>query len=97
MHDHIAIIKYEPAFLGLPLDTALFLMFLFGRFQYTFGERVEHTVTGAVTNHKIICKRRDVFDVKEQDVFALFVLQGRDNLMCKFECVQISPLHVIAN
>jgi hypothetical protein len=30
MYNHIAIIEYEPAFLGLPLDTAFFLMFLFG-------------------------------------------------------------------
>ena len=33
---------------------------------------------------------------KKQDVFALFVLQGVDDFMGKFECVQISPLFLFA-
>ena len=97
MHDDIAIVKYEPAFMGLSLDASFSLMCLFGRFQYAFREGVQHTVAGAVANYEIICKRRDVFDVKQQDVFTLSVLQGIDDFMCKFECVQISPLHVIAS
>ena len=96
MHNYVTIIEHEPAFLSLPFDPSFFLMFLFGCFQHTFGKRVEHTVAGAVANDEIICKRRDVFDVEKQDVFALFVLQGSDNYMCKFECVQISPHDVIA-
>jgi hypothetical protein len=91
MYHHIAVIEHEPAFLGLPFDATLFLMILFGRFQYTFGECVEHSVTGAVANNKIICKRRDVFDIEKKDVFALFILQGGDDFMGKFKCVQISP------
>jgi len=97
MYNHITIIEHEPAFLGLTLDTSFFLMVLPSCFQYTFGKRVEHTVAGTVANDEIICKRRDVFDVEKQDVFALFVLQGSDNFMCKFECVQISPLYNICH
>jgi hypothetical protein len=96
MHHHIAVIQQEPALLGLPFDAPFFLMFLFGCLQHPFGKRVEHPVAGAVANDEIICKRRDVFDVEKQDVFALFVLQGGDDLMCKFECVQISPLFIFA-
>jgi hypothetical protein len=92
MHDHIAVIQHEPTLLGLPFDASFFLMFLFGCLQHTFGKRVEHPVAGAVANDEIICKRRDVFDVEKQDVLALFVLQGGDDFMCEFECVQISPL-----
>jgi len=92
MHDYIPVVEHKPAFLSLPFDASFFLMFLFGCLQHTFGERVEHPVACAVANDEIICKRRDVFDVEKQDVFTLFVLQGGDNFMCKFECVQISPL-----
>jgi hypothetical protein len=70
-------------------------MLLFGRLQHAFGKRVKHTVAGTVTNDKIICKRRDVFDVEKQDVFALSVLQGVDDLLGKFKCVQISPLYFL--
>jgi hypothetical protein len=84
MYHHIPIIEHEPALLSLPLDPPFFLMFLFGGFQNTLGKPVQHPVAGAVADDEIICKRRDVFDVKKQDVFALFVLQGGDDLMCKF-------------
>jgi hypothetical protein len=96
MYNYIAIIEHKPAFLGLPFDASFFLMFLLGCLQHTFGQRVEHAVTGAIANDKIICKRRDVLDVEKQDVFTLFVLQGSDDFMCKFECVQISPLFMFA-
>lgn len=92
MDNDIAIIEHEPAFLGLSLYASLFLVFLFGCLQHPFGKGVEHTVTGAIANDEIICKRSNVFDVEKQDVFALFVLQGGDDFMCKIECVQISPL-----
>jgi hypothetical protein len=84
MYHHISVIEHEPTLLSLPFDPPSFLMFLPGGFQHTFGERVEHPVAGTVADDEIICKRRDVFDVKNQDVFALFVLQGGDDLMCKF-------------
>ena len=91
MYNDIAIIEHKPAFVGLPLDASFFLMFLFGCLQHTFGKRVQHAVAGTVANDKIICKRRDVFDIEKKDVFALFILQGCDDFMGKFKCVQISP------
>ena len=91
MYNNITVIKDKPAFLGLALDTALFLVILFCGFEHSLGERVKHAVAGAVADDKIIGKRCDVLDVEKQDVFTLFVLQGGDDFMCKFECVQISP------
>ena len=95
VYDHIAVIEHQPTFISLSLDAPSFLVVRLRGFQHTFGKRVEHTVTGAVANDKIICKRRDVFDVEKKDVFALFVLQGGDDFMGKFKCVQRSPLFII--
>jgi len=94
MNDYITVIEDQPAFLGLALHTAFFLMILLCGFEDCLGERVEHPVAGAVADDEIIGKRCDVLDVEKQDVLALFVLQGVDDLMGKFECVQISPLTV---
>lgn len=91
MHDHIAIVEDEPAFMGLPLHAALLFVILLGGFEHGFGKRVEHAVTGAVADDEVIGKRCDVLNVEKQDVFTLFVLQGGNDFMCKFECVQISP------
>ena len=91
MHDHVTEIHDEPAFARLPLDPSLFLVILFCSFQHPFGEGVEHAVACAVADDEIIGKGCDIFDVKKQDVFALFVLQGVDDFMCKIESVQISP------
>jgi hypothetical protein len=97
MDDHIPVIEDKPAFLGLTLHAALFLVVFLCGFEYRLGKRVEHPVTGAVADDEIIGKRRDVFDVEKQDVFALFVLQGVDDFMGKFECVQISPQLIRSN
>jgi hypothetical protein len=94
MYNDITIVEHKPAFLRLALHPSFFLIFVFRGLQNAFGERVEHPVAGAVANDEVICKRRDVFDVEKQDVLALFVLQGSDDFMCKFECVQISPLNL---
>ena len=84
MDDDIAVVEDEPAFLRLAFHTTLFLVILLGGFKHGFGERVQHAVAGAVADYEVIGKRCDVFDIEEQDVFTLFVLQGCDDLMCKF-------------
>ena len=81
MHHHVPEIEQEPAFARLSFYTALFLEIAFGCLQHALGQCVEHAVTGAVADDEIIGKRCDVFDVEEQDVFALFVLQGFDDFM----------------
>src|SRR5215208_2183861 len=95
MYNDVTKIKNKPTLTRLPFYAALFLIILLQGFQDTLGKRVEHTVTCPVADDEIIGKRCDVFNVQEQDVFTLFVLQGFDNFMCKFECVQISPLFMV--
>ena len=92
MNDHISKIHYQPAFAGLTFDAAAFLVIFFCGFEHAFGQRVQHTVAGAVAPYKIISKGCDVLNIEKQNVLALFVLEGFDDLMCKFECVQVSPL-----
>jgi hypothetical protein len=84
MQDHVAEVDHEPAFGRLSFHTTPFLKILFQRFQDSFCKRVEHAVTGTAADDKIICKGCNVFDVKKQDVFPLFVLQGFDDFMSKF-------------
>ncbi len=95
MDDHVAEIEHEPAFARLAFHAALLLIILLGRLHHAFGERVEHAVTRPIADDEVICKGCNIFDVEKQDVFALFVLQGFDDFMCKFKCVQKSPLEVI--
>ena len=95
MHDHISIVKQEPAFLGLAFYAALFLIVFLGCFQYPFGKRIQHTVAGAVAEDEIVGEGRNVLNVEKQDVFALSILQGFNDFMCKFECVQISPHYYV--
>jgi len=64
MHDYVAVIEHEPAFVGRSVDAASFLVVLFGGFQHAFGERVKHTVAGAVANDEVISKRCHVFNIQ---------------------------------
>ncbi len=84
MDDHVAEVEHEPAFAGLSLHAAFLFVVLLGFLQHALGERVKHTVAGAVADDEIIGKRCNILDVKQQDVFALFVLQGFDDFMGKF-------------
>ena len=92
MHDHISIVEHQPAFLRLSLDAAFFLVFLLRHLQDAFRKRVQHAIAGAIADHEIISKRCDILNIEKQDVFALLVLQGGNDFMCKFKCVQRSPL-----
>ena len=92
MYDHVTKVHHQPAFARFSLHAALLFVMCLGRFQHAFGERIQHTVAGAVAKNKIVGEVGNPLDVKEQDVFALFVLQGFDDFMGKFECVQVSPL-----
>jgi len=92
MYHNIAEIHNKPAFTSLTLDATSFLVILLHSFQYALGERIEHAVTSSIADHEIIGKRCNIFDIEKQDVFTLFVFQGFDDFMGKFECVQISPL-----
>lgn len=91
VHDHVAVVHHQPALLRFAVHAALLFMVLFRRFEYPFGKGVQHSVAGAAADDEIVGKGRDVLDVEEQNIFALLILQGFDDLMCKVECVQVSP------
>jgi hypothetical protein len=84
MYHHIAEVEHEPAFARSSLHAAFLFVVLLGRFQHALGKRVEHAVAGPVADDEVIGKRCNILDVKKQDVFALFVLQGFDDFMGKF-------------
>ena len=73
-----------------------FLMFGANVFDGGFGECVDHAVTRARTDYKIVSKRDDIFQIYQDDIFAFFVFKGVYDFACKFQCVQISP-HGLVN
>ena len=63
MHDHVAVIEHEPAFVGFAVDAAPFLIIIFCGFKHALGERVQHAVAGAVADDEVIRKGCHVFDI----------------------------------
>ena len=92
MHDHITEVHHQPAFAGLAFDATSLLIISFCGFEHAFRQCVQHTVAGAVAQYEIISKGGDVLNIQQQNIFTLLILQGVDDLMGKFECVQVSPL-----
>lgn len=81
MHNYIAVIHDDPAFARFALFFAFFAVLRTDGIQRAFGQRIQHAVTGAVTDDKIIGKGRDFFDVEQKDVFAFFIFERVDNGM----------------
>ena len=64
MQNHVTVIYDEPAIACLTLFAA-FLPVLFAHtVQYRIGQRIEHTVAGAVANDEIVCESSDVFEIE---------------------------------
>jgi hypothetical protein len=54
------------------------LEFIAGRVDDGIPQSVQHTITGAVSDDKIIGKGCNVLDIKQEKIFALFLLQCID-------------------
>jgi hypothetical protein len=67
------------------------MMFLADAFGCAVCERVQHPVTGAGADDKIIGKGSNIFYIEQDNIFSLFIFQGVDNGAGKFKCVQSSP------
>ncbi len=91
MHHHVAVVHHHPTIAGLALFPAFLAMFRADSIQRAVGQRVQHAVTGAVAEYKIIGKGRYVFYIKQEDVFTFFVFKRINNGVSKFKCVQKSP------
>ena len=91
MNNNITIVHDHPPITGKALLLSLFMMFGFHVVNSSIGKRIDHSVTGAAADNKIVCKRDDSFQVYQNYVFTLFVFKGVYNFTSKFECVQVSP------
>lgn len=84
MYNNIAIIYHHPAIPGEALLLSLLFMFGANIFDRSLGERVNHAVTGAGADNKIVSKRDDVFQVYQDNIFRFFIFKGVYNFTCKY-------------
>ena len=96
MHDNIAIIHNHPAVAGKSLLFPFLPIFFVEVFDGGIGEGINHTVTGAGTDDKVIGKGNNILQVQQDDIFPLFILQRVYNFAGKFERIQVSP-HGLVN
>jgi len=94
--DDVAEIHHHPTIAGKPLFFPLLFMFLADIFNGRIGKGIEHTITGAGADDKVIGKGNDVLQVQQDDVFPFFVFQGVYDFAGKFERIQVSP-HALDN
>ena len=92
MHHDIAVIHYQPAGIGFPYDAALLFMFNACLLDNPISQGIQHTVAGSSTDNEIICEGNQFFNIQQKYIFAFLILQGIDNCVCKFKCIQKSPL-----
>lgn len=91
MDNNVAKIDHHPAIAGKSLLFPLLVMLLADVFDGGVGKGIEHTVTGAGANDKVIGKGNDFLQVHQDNVFTLFVFQGVYDFAGKFERIQVSP------
>jgi hypothetical protein len=91
VHNNITIINNHPAITGKALLLSLFIMPGFHVVHGSIGKRVEHAVTGAVADNKIVCKGDNFLQVYQNYIFTFFIFKGIYNFTSKFKCVQVSP------
>ena len=56
MDDHVPKIHHHPAIAGQALFFALFVVLFTCLIEHGTGKGVQHAVTGAGADHKIVCK-----------------------------------------
>ncbi len=63
MHDRIAVIHDHPAVAGEALLLSLFIMFGFHIINNGISQRIDHAVTGACADNKVVGKRDNAFQI----------------------------------
>jgi len=91
VNHHVTVVEHDPSTGRIAFDLSFLLVVLADGFVHALGERVEHTVAGAVADDEVIGERSYILDVDQQDVFAFFIFQGIDDGAGKFESFQVSP------
>jgi len=94
MDNNITIVQNQPAGVGFSFDPAFPFVLLERFFDHPICQSVQHAVAGGGTDHKIIGKGSNLFDIQQDNIFTFFIFQGIHNGMGKFECIQTSPLHI---
>ena len=84
MDHYIAKIHNNPAITGETFFFTFLSMSLTYVFHNGIRERIQHAVAGAGAEDEIICKGNNVFQVYENDIFALVIFKGIDNFTSKF-------------
>lgn len=82
MHDNIAIIQQNPSRIGIAFRQACFMKFRLHFARDLVGQTLEHPITRSADDDKIVSKGCDVFDIKDNDIFSLFIF----NKICDFPC-----------
>jgi hypothetical protein len=70
---HIAKIDHHPTLARLAFEAAVQAKFFFYGFLYSIGQAVQHPVTGAAGDDKIICEGSYFMNIQKENIFALFV------------------------
>ena len=92
MDNNITVIHDQPAGVGLSFDSAFPFVLFTGFFDHPIGQGIQHAVAGGGTDDKVIREGSNLFYIQQENIFTFFIFQGIDNGMCKFECIQMSPL-----
>jgi hypothetical protein len=88
VHDHVAVVHYQPAVAGFAFQPAFLFMLCTHVIYDRFCQGVQHAVAGAVADDEVVGEGGNVFQIEQQNVFALFFFQGVDDGAGKFKCVQ---------
>ncbi len=91
MHHHIAEVHDDPAIAGLALFASFFAMLCADRFLNGISQGIQHAITGAGAENKIIGKRCNFLDIEQENVLALLFFESVDDSMCEFKRIQSSP------
>lgn len=83
MDDHVAKIHYNPAITRITLFLSFSFVFLTNVVNGAVGKRVKHAVTGTGANDEVIGKGCYFFYIHQDDVFALLVFQGVNDVTSK--------------
>jgi len=76
MDDDIAKVDHDPAIRRAPFTATVQLEEAPGSIHHRVCQSIQHAVAGSVRQNKIICKCSEIMDVKQEEVFALFILQS---------------------
>jgi hypothetical protein len=92
MDDDVTIVHHHPAAIWLAFDPAFSFVLPGCFFDHPISQCIQHAVAGGGTYYKVRCEGGNLFNIQQDNIFAFFFFQGIDYSVCKFQCIQMSPL-----